>query len=253
MWRATHESKEHEPAVQLPVRDLGEACPLGSRVTDRGVERNGGGSSNKSRSVGRGVAPGGHRGGGAAGLGVGAVRVHDHADQPVPVPQLHQRQRVGAAVLVLLAARQRRADQPAVPLRRAQRRLLVPRRRHRRQDARAPAPPGVQRQDPAGEQVQLCWRRQRSGRRDAGHAVGRRTIDRRNRHWIEGDADGPVPDVRRRVDPGGGEPGAGIRDCCRLRHLGRVTILAHLALLPTAFGDTDIRHSGFVVSLFRIG
>ncbi|ONM10197.1 Lipid transfer protein, partial [Zea mays] len=195
-----HESKQHEPAVQLPVRDLGEACPLGSRVNDRRVERNGGGSSSKSRSVGRGVAPGGRRGGGAGGLGVGAVRVHDHADQPVPVPQLHQRQRVGAAVLVLLAARQRRADQPAVPLRRAQRRLLVPRRCHRRQDARAPAPPGVQRQDPAG------------------------------------DADGPVPDVRRRVDPGGGEPGAGICGCYCLRHLGRVTILAPLALLPTALG-----------------
>jgi hypothetical protein len=58
----------------------------------------------------------------------------------------------------------------------------------------------------------------------------------RNRHWIEGDADGPVPDVRRRVDPGGGEPGAGICGCYCLRHLGRVTILAPLALLPTALG-----------------
>ncbi|KAL5663022.1 hypothetical protein ACJX0J_023130, partial [Zea mays] len=42
----------------------------------------------------------------------------------------------------------------------------------------AAAAPGVQRQDPAGEQVQLCWWRQRSGRRDAGRAVVRRASDR---------------------------------------------------------------------------
>ncbi|AQK62398.1 putative bifunctional inhibitor/LTP/seed storage protein family isoform X1 [Zea mays] len=85
----------------------------------------------------------------------------------------------------------------------------------------AAAAPGVQRQDPAGEQVQLNWQ------------------------WIEGDADGAVPNVRRRVSPGRGEPGASIRGCHRLCHIGHVTDLARLSLLPTAFGDSDVTRSGF--------
>jgi hypothetical protein len=47
---------------------------------------------------------------------------------------------------------------------------------------------------------------------------------RRGQRWIQGDADGAVPDIWRRVDPGGGEPGAHIRGCRRLSCLVRVSI-----------------------------
>lgn len=61
----------------------------------------------------------------------------------------------------------------------------------------------------------------------------------RDRRWIEGDTDGAVPDIWRRNDPGGGQPGARIRDCRRLCYHGRVTILAQLALFLSTFGDSQ--------------
>ncbi|KAF7068154.1 hypothetical protein CFC21_073931, partial [Triticum aestivum] len=141
--------------------------------------------------------PPGHCGGSgpAGGVGVGAVRVHDGARRPVPVllcmnyingndaaPNKSCCSQLGSVV-----------QSAPVPLQRAWRRLIVARRNDHQQDARARAPQGVQRADPASEQVQrwwpCCWRRHAGGADTGrlgvkGDAVGvpaGRTVARRSR------------------------------------------------------------------------
>ncbi|KAF7061427.1 hypothetical protein CFC21_068124, partial [Triticum aestivum] len=160
---------------------------------------------------GRGVGSGP-----AGGVGIGAVRVHGGAGRPVPVLELHQRQRHGAHQVLLLAARLRGAVPAAVPLQRARWGLVLAGRHDHQQDARARAPQGVQRADPAREQVQRRWHC--SWRRHADHARGADT----GKLWIQDDPVGVPAGERRLVAPGHGGPGVRARGCCVLRRVGRV-------------------------------
>lgn len=83
---------------------------------------------------------------------VGKLREGD--GEPGFVPGLHVRQRDEAELLVLLVAVERGDVEPAVPLRGARRRRRLA-RRHHQQHARARAPRRLQRQDAAGQPVQM--------------------------------------------------------------------------------------------------
>ncbi|KAF7065415.1 hypothetical protein CFC21_071519, partial [Triticum aestivum] len=144
----------------------------------------------------------------------GAVRVHGGAGRPVPVHELHQRLRHGAHQVLLLAGRLRGAVPAPVPLQRARRRLVIARRHDPQQDARARAAQGMQRADPAGEQVQQRWWRC-SWRRLARGADTCRL-------GVEGNAVGVPAGERRLVAPGHGGPGVRGRCCGGLCRVGRV-------------------------------